>query len=305
MQPKPMPLEILINISAVERDTGLTKDTLRMWERRYDFPKPLRDANGERAYPANQVEKLRLVKRLMDRGHRPGKIIGLTAEELERLGAEPSGEAAPRQDIDVFVRLIKTHQLPELRRHLAQSMARQGLQNFVIDTVAPLNLAVGDAWMRGYLAVFEEHLYSELMQSILRNAIASIQPQGRSPRVLLTSLPGELHNLGLLMVEATLTVEGSACIPLGTETPAAEIAVAAQAHRADIVALSFSSAYSENRAADGLRELRAMLPETTLLWAGGAGVARARRQIDGVSLVANLGEIADLVKEWRARHASY
>lgn len=300
-----MTVEILINISAVERDTGLTKDTLRMWERRYDFPKPLRDHNGERAYPPDQVEKLRLVKRLMDRGHRPGKIIGLTAVELERLGAEPSSETAPRQDIEVFVRLIKTHQLAELRRHLSQTMARQGLQNFVIDTVAPLNVAVGDAWMRGYLAIFEEHLYSELMQSILRNAVASIQPQGRSPRVLLTSFPGELHNLGLLMVEATLAVEGTSCIPLGTETPAAEIAVAAQAHRADIVALSFSSAYSETRAADGLRELRAMLPESTLLWAGGAGVARARRQIDGVKLVPSLGEIVDLIKEWRARHASY
>jgi MerR family transcriptional regulator, light-induced transcriptional regulator len=305
MQPTSMPVEILINISAVERDTGLSKDTLRMWERRYDFPKPLRDHNGERAYPAEQVEKLRLVKRLMDRGHRPGKIIGLTATELERLGAEVSGETAPRQDIEVFVRLIKTHQLPELRRHLSQTMARQGLQNFVIDTVAPLNVAVGDAWMRGYLAVFEEHLYSELMQSILRNAIASIQPQGRSPRVLLTSFPGELHNLGLLMVEATLAVEGTSCIPLGTETPAAEIAVAARAHRADIVALSFSAAYSETRAADGLRELRAMLPEPTQLWAGGAGVARSRRQIDGVKLVSSLGQIVDLVKEWRARHASY
>ena len=300
-----MTVEILINISAVERDTGLTKDTLRMWERRYDFPKPLRDHNGERVYPPDQVEKLRLVKRLMDRGHRPGKIIGLTAVELERLGAEPSNETAPRQDIEVFVRLIKTHQLAELRRHLSQTMARQGLQNFVIDTVAPLNVAVGDAWMRGYLAIFEEHLYSELMQSILRNAVASIQPQGRSPRVLLTSFPGELHNLGLLMVEATLAVEGTSCIPLGTETPAAEIAVAAQAHRADIVALSFSSAYSETRAADGLRELRAMLPESTLLWAGGAGVARARRQIDGVKLVPSLGEIVDLIKEWRVRHASY
>lgn len=300
-----MPVEILINISAVERDTGLTKDTLRMWERRYDFPKPLRDQNGERAYPPDQVDKLRLVKRLMDRGHRPGKIVGLSAAELERLGAEPSNETVPRQDIEVFVRLIKAHQLPELRRHLSQTMARQGLQNFVIDTVAPLNVAVGDAWMRGYLAVFEEHLYSELMQSILRNAIATIQPQGRSPRVLLTSFPGELHSLGLLMVEATLAVEGTSCIPLGTETPAAEIAVAAQAHRVDIVALSFSSAYPESKAADGLGELRAMLPESMMLWAGGTGVARTRRQIDGVKVISSLGQIVDLTKEWRARHGSY
>jgi DNA-binding transcriptional MerR regulator len=56
------------NIAAVERDTGLSKDVLRMWERRYGFPVPERDANGERLYPADQVERLRLIKRLMDQG---------------------------------------------------------------------------------------------------------------------------------------------------------------------------------------------------------------------------------------------
>ncbi|MDQ5941447.1 MAG: MerR family transcriptional regulator, light-induced transcriptional regulator, partial [Pseudomonadota bacterium] len=60
-------------IGAVERDTGLAKDTLRVWERRYGFPQPERDANGERLYPAAQVERLRLIKRLMDQGFRPGK----------------------------------------------------------------------------------------------------------------------------------------------------------------------------------------------------------------------------------------
>jgi DNA-binding transcriptional MerR regulator len=294
--------ETMINISAVERDTGLSKDTLRMWERRYTFPKPRRDPNGERAYTPGEVEKLRLIKRLMDRGYRPGKIIGQSVEALQSLGSKPADEAAMHEDIDVFLRLIKAHELTELRRQLAQTAARQGLHNFVLDTVAPLNIAVGEAWMRGYLAVFEEHLYSELIRNMLRNAIAMIQPQGRAPRVLLTSLPGELHGLGLLMAEALLVVEGSSCIPLGTETPTADIVAAAQAHRADIVALSFSSAYSEAKATDGLQELRAMLPAAVLLWAGGAAAARIRKPIIGVQLIPSLVRMIELTKEWRAEH---
>jgi methanogenic corrinoid protein MtbC1 len=276
-----------------------------MWERRYTFPKPLRDLNGERAYTPGLVEKLRLIKRLMDHGYRPGKIIGHSVEDLQALRSQPSSEATTHQDIDVLLRLIKSHQLTELRRHLAQTAARQGLQNFVLETGAPLNVAVGEAWMRGYLAVFEEHLYSELMQNMLRNSIAMMQLQGRAPRVLLTSLPNELHGLGLLMAEAMLAVEGSSCIPLGTETPAADIVGAAQAHRADIVALSFSSAYSEAKAADGLRELRAMLPAAVLLWAGGAATARIRKPVAGVQLITSLGQMIDLVKQWRAEHGSY
>ena len=59
-----------IGIAALERDIGVGKDTLRVWERRYGFPKPHRDAIGERVYPADQVERVRLVKHIMARGHR-------------------------------------------------------------------------------------------------------------------------------------------------------------------------------------------------------------------------------------------
>lgn len=65
------------SIAAVERDTGLSKDTLRVWERRYGFPQPERDGAGDRVYPAGQVERLRTIRRLMDAGHRPGRIVGL------------------------------------------------------------------------------------------------------------------------------------------------------------------------------------------------------------------------------------
>ena len=69
-------------VGAVERDTGLSKDTLRVWERRYGFPQPGRDGAGERLYPAEQVRRLRLIKRLMDQGHRPGRLLAATPEEV-------------------------------------------------------------------------------------------------------------------------------------------------------------------------------------------------------------------------------
>ena len=82
-----------MSISAVERDTGLSKDTLRVWERRYGFPMPDRDVVGERSYPFDQVERLRAIKRLLDAGHRPGRIVAMPPADLERLshatGCEP------------------------------------------------------------------------------------------------------------------------------------------------------------------------------------------------------------------------
>ena len=292
-----------LNIGAVERDTGLSKDTLRVWERRYAFPNPERDRHGERIYPIGQVEKLRLIKRLIDRGHRPGKIIGQSIEELRALGADTAKESPGPLALDVILKLISSHQLLELRSQLSLTMARSGLQNFILGTVVPLNVAVGDAWMSGRIAVFEEHLYSELIQNLLRNAIASIQPQGRTPRVLLTSLPQEQHSIGLLMAEAMLAVEGASCIPLGTQTPMADIVTAALVHDADIIALSFSSSYPETRMAESLKQLRLALPRSKHLWAGGNGSARLRKPIEGVQPVVSFEKMVDMVKQWRAANA--
>jgi len=275
-----------------------------MWERRYGFPEPQRDAHGERIYPLDQVEKLRLIKRLMDRGHRPGKIILRSVDDLATLGSLRDTRVEPILELEAFLDLIKGHQLPELRRHLSQTLMKQGLQQFVLSTVAPLNRAVGEAWMRGEIAVFEEHLYTEQIQSLLRNATSSNQAQGRAPRVLLTTLPNEPHSLGLLMVESLLVIEGATCIPLGTETPCTDITRAAVAHRVDVVALSLSAVFGERAAVAGLSELRTLLPPSISIWAGGACIERLRRPVAGVDLVGSLEGLLDRVKSWRALHAS-
>lgn len=293
---------LMLSIGAVERDTGLSKDVLRMWERRYRFPLPLRDQHGERIYPPDQIAKLRAIRRLMDRGHRPGKIINLDLPALEELGRTPAHRSESAGDIDEALELIGNHHLPQLRQLFNLRLMTQGLQRFVLDTVVPLTAAVGDAWGRGEFAVFEEHLYTEQIQSVLRNAIATAQAASQAPRVLLTSFPTEQHSLGLLMVEALLVCDSATCIPLGTETPGQEIVRAAEAHRADIVALSFSAAFPERQAASGLKTLRASLPGTTAIWAGGACMRRLRKSIDGVVQVRTLDQIAGLLTDWRSAH---
>lgn len=293
----------LYSIGSVERDTGLTKDTLRVWERRYGFPTPLRDAHGERVYSPEQVEKLRTIKRLLDRGHRPGRIIDRSLPELVELAEAapveaPAGEFA--EPLHRVVALVRQHRVAELRQELGQAVMRQGLAGFLTDTVAPLNRAIGDAWMRGQLETFEEHLYTETMQGTLRGAIASIPQHGRPPRVLLTTFPNEQHQLGLLMAEAMFALEGATCVSLGTQTPIFDIVMAADSHRADIVALSFSAAYPAVQVADGLEELRTKIPRRVAIWAGGGNAGLQRRAIEGVRVVQSLVAIGPAIAEWQA-----
>lgn len=298
----------VLPIAAVERDTGLSKDTLRVWERRYDFPQPQRDANGERVYPQDQVDKLRLLKRLMDQGHRPGKIAACSMEQLQALGAagtdgrSGAGAAAPPDEtLRAFLHMIKAHRVDDLRRDLARLTVKVGLARFVTEVIAPLTTLVGDGWARGELAIFEEHLYTESVQAVLRNAIASIPHPGDTPRVLLTSVPQEPHGLGLLMAETMFALDGARCISLGVCTPVMEIVRAAVSQKVDLVALSFSPVVNQYQVGESLKELRAQLPPRIELWAGGSSPVLRRRPPAGVRVFADLAEVGPALAAWRTR----
>lgn len=294
------------NIAAVERDTGLSKDVLRMWERRYGFPVPDRDGNGERSYPPEQVERLRLIKRLMDAGHRPGKLIATPTEELSALAPRRTApstairNADASGELDELLARIKQHDGAAYLQAMQQLLARQGLQRFVQDTVAPLTRHVGEAWEDGSVEVFEEHLFTELTKRLLRQAIATLPGGSRSPRIVLTSVPDEPHVLGLLMAEALLALEGAECIPLGTQMPLLEISRAATAHRADIVALSFSAAFPQRQIPGLLQQLRMVLPPEVALWAGGAAVRRLAAMA-GIELLGSLEQSLAALAAWRQK----
>ena len=295
-----------LSIAAVERETRLSKDVLRVWEKRYGFPAPGRDANGERCYPLDQVERLRLVKRLMDQGLRPGRLLRLAEDELARLAQRPAAGTAPAHGASALVEelLAMVRQDPGgLQPAMGRHLERLGLGRFVAELAAPLTAAVGARWEDGSFDIFDEHVYTEAATRVLRQALAALPGMPAAPRILLTTLPGETHGLGLVMAEALLALDGATCIALGTDTPPASIVRAATAHRADVVALSFSAAYPRRQVLPALQQLRRLLPAEVALWAGGAGSA-ACTPIDGVRLLQTLEGGRRALADWRAEQAS-
>ncbi len=298
-----------LTIAEVARETGLGKDTLRVWERRYGFPVPQRDAQGERLYSADDVERLRLIRRLMLQGGRPGQLVSLSLDALrQRLATAPPTPqpmAGHTLELTPAMALLEQHDSAGLRAHLHQAQARLGLAAWVQHLLAPLTQAVGHEWAQGRLSVHQEHLYSEVVQDVLRQAIRALPapaPTAR-PRVLLTTLPGESHGLGLLMAEALLALEGAACVSLGVQTPVDALVQAAHIHRADIVALSATACQPERNFGQALLTLRSQLPEPVALWLGGSATHTRRTWPAGCLPVSALADIAPRVAAWRRTQA--
>lgn len=293
----------LFSIAKVSAQTGIAKEVLRKWEVRYGFPVPVRDDAGNRVYTESQLNRLRVIRRLMNDGMRPGQIVPLEEAELALLLER---QQAQQYDVRTVASSDASHRIvgwlqardPDLlRENLRAELAALGLGAFVHDLMPTMNMLVGQAWESGAIAVRDEHLYSEVVQGLVRQALAELaRPAGR-PRVLLTTVPGEAHSLGILMLEAALVLEQADCVSLGPQSPLPEIVAAATDFRADVVGLSFSAAFPRKKIAPLLKELRAQLPEGVQLWAGGAGVLGLERTPRGVLLLPGIAEATAALKK--------
>ncbi len=293
-----------VPVTRIESVTGLDKDVIRKWESRYGFPSPGRDENGDRLYPAEQVARLQLIRRLIGAGLRPGRIVGLELPALQEFTESILSKIEESSKIiccDDILEALVCHDLVQVKVLLKGLLFRQGLSTFVRETVASLNTVIGDAWLRGDVKVFEEHIYSEILQSIILESIGMVSGIAKPPRILLTTAPGEFHTIGLSMAHAIFALEGADCLRLGAQTPASEVAAAAGALSIDIVGLSFSLAHPARATAGYLRDLRLQLAAPVELWAGGGGVSRLRA-IGGVRFMSDLDKICSALRVWRRRH---
>jgi DNA-binding transcriptional MerR regulator len=93
-------------IGAVSRLTGVPADTLRVWERRYTVVAPLRSESGTRLYGPEDVSRLTLIKRLVDRGDAISSVANLSLDQLrERIRGtdRPEAAGAPQRPCRVLV----------------------------------------------------------------------------------------------------------------------------------------------------------------------------------------------------------
>jgi DNA-binding transcriptional MerR regulator/methylmalonyl-CoA mutase cobalamin-binding subunit len=261
------------SIRVASRLTGVSSDTLRMWERRYGFPKPVRNDSQVRVYTDADIERLLLVSRALKAGFRSGEVIHRGTDELRALLANSARveteHAARTPTIDSLIGRLTADDPDGLRDELRRSAALLGPRQFLTDVAAPLVERVGEAWAAGRIAVRHEHLVSEVLSSQLRLLSSAYDDRLSGPVALLAGFTDEQHGLGLHMVALYLALEGVTPRLLGVNTPPDQVAEAAVALSVQVVGVSISSS-SDIAVTEGhLRRLLGSLPTEMPVWLGG------------------------------------
>lgn len=210
----------VFSIGVVSQLTGLSEATLRVWERRYHFPKTGRSAGGHRQYRERDVIALQWVKSRLDDGmrvHRAIKALGETRRAPHtQIGHVSSHElVAPvrtpvaRAEGLTRIRPLLLHALlvfdAEVSdRLLDEATSRYPLEQVVLELVGPLLHDIGVAWSAGQIDIAAEHFASNRLRQRLAVWLDAHPPALHVRPVVLVCAPGELHEGSLLMLGVLL-----------------------------------------------------------------------------------------------------
>lgn len=284
-------------IAVVAERTGLSRDVLRVWERRYSAVEPTRSPGGQRLYSDADVARFRLLATATRHGRSIGGVAGLPSDELARLIADDESARPPSaarvERVEAALAFTRSLDGPGLDRQLRRDVARDGLAAFLEDIVPELMCRIGEDWRADRLGIAHEHLASATVLAIILESIRTVPPAANAPRLLVTTPSGERHAVGAALAAAAAALDGWAVVYLGVDVPAADIVAAAVAAGAAAVAISVVHAVDPAFVSRELRAVRAGLAASVPLLVGGAAATKLSLPLNhpGVLLCRSIAEM--------------
>ena len=278
-------LEDLISIGELSRMTGITTHTLRMWEKRYGTPKAHRLPSGHRRYPKKDVPRLRAIAKALDSGYRASKVVTGTLEQLHSLmGLQPfieptsslnspeeTGLLLKESVVESWVKHVHEYDDDLLINSFHLKWGEVGGLNFILDYASPFLERIGNGWEEKELTISHEHFSTECLVGFLNEKWRQMNVRKNGPIVLITTLPGDPYNLGILMCAIVTSITRFKIVYLGITSPIDEIIRIAKNDNPRIIALSISHSMSTEFTEDCLFKIRGDVNEKSLLITGGKG----------------------------------
>jgi methanogenic corrinoid protein MtbC1 len=253
---------------------------------------------------------LRLLAGLVATGRSIGDVARLDRAELEALSAipvdpskDPTVDESGAAVVQSALEALELFDSSLLHKTLSDALLGFGMARFIDGVATPLLRAVGDRWSDGRLSIADEHLLSGVLRGML-SAILHSRGPSNGQKILIACPSGERHEFGTLVAALISADAGLGVTYLGTDTPGAELADAADRSNARAVVLGLVDTGNHERAVQEIRTLTARLPITTELWIGGhdSSAIAAEVRSSAIKVIETLDAIRAEVVRLRAEN---
>ncbi len=320
----------LFNTKAVVHQTGVPAPTLRAWERRYGILSPRRGENDYRLYSERDMATVAWLRERVASGMTISQAIALLrslepSRKRSRRGkfpqtfpppeaAEPTSAqrvVAPMQSPpplptfsmgDISSSLIRQFMhLDEYSasRTIAQALAVFSVEEVCLSLFTPTLIEIGRMWADGEVSVTVEHFGSAIVRAQLESLYRTASATEQGPLFLVGCAPGELHELGAMMLALFLRRSGLRVAYLGQNVEIESLLSTVTSVRPSGILLSAALATRIEALTEVGNRLRQLPAPRPLYYFGGQafdGQQEAAQRISGVFLRKNAYEAALEVK---------
>ncbi|MCB1918748.1 MAG: MerR family transcriptional regulator [Candidatus Competibacteraceae bacterium] len=223
-----LPDQGLVPIRTVSSLTGVNSVTLRAWERRYDLIKPARTPKGHRLYTMADVDMIHQVVSLLNNGMSIGQVRQVLDNPQAQPGATPEIHIEENPDFwqGYCHRLLQA--VAAFDDGVLNDIYSEALSLYPVDMVThqliiPLLRELGERWTRGSGSIAEEHFFSLFLRNKLGARFHHLNRNHKGPKLLGACLPGEQHEIGLLLFALAALDQDYSLVLLGPNTPLTEL----------------------------------------------------------------------------------
>ncbi len=267
-------------IAIASRRSGVSQHLIRAWEKRYGAIRPTRSGTQRRLYSDGEIERLQLLRAATEAGHRIGNIATLSTDALRPLAAEMPipGKASPEPSttdgiLAEALAAVRVLDSSRIEKALQAGLVALGRGLLIHRVISPLIQKIGDEWELGTLRIVHEHCATAVVRTVLGTFIHSHSATANAPVLIITTPPGQHHELGALIVAATAIDRGWSVFYPGPSLPVEEIAAACIQSKADALALSVIYPADDPGLPAQLRAIRQLMPEARIIVGGRAASA--------------------------------
>lgn len=215
----------LYNIQAVAAATGVPSITLRSWERRYGIPQPKRDVKGYRLYSDRDIAVARWLKERVEQGVGISRAVNMLqvlerGEMLEQPPASLDFNSLRERLLAAVVRFDGE----AVNRVVGEALMVATVEETALEVMQPVLYDIGRLWAAGEISVTAEHVGSNLIRAQVTQLIRIAPAPLREETILVCAAPGELHDLGALMLALFLRRRGFKVVYAGANVEAESVA---------------------------------------------------------------------------------
>jgi len=229
----------LFPIRTVSELTGVNSITLRAWESRYGLIEPIRKASGHRLYTQEHIDLINRVVGLLDRGMRIGQVKAeVLAGNDSESGLEDERHNYWRRYINSMIAAVIRFDEQALERTYADALSHYPVRSVTEKLFSPVLKEIGERWISGQGSVAEEHFFGFYLRNKLGARFHHRAQNHTGPTLLMACLPGDLHEIGLLLFALDACDHGFHTILLGANMPLDEFPDAVKKTESDALVLS-------------------------------------------------------------------